>query len=102
MVLIGECDDSKKSRSFFERFHAAVSAAPWLRSGGCARELRRSRDSHFFKSAAASVFEAEAELQDTRLTLVEGFEYISDLFFEKLVGSGVGRRECAAIFDEVS
>ena len=52
---------------------------------------------HFFKSAAASVFEAEAELQDTRLTLVEGFEYIPDLFFEKLVGGGVFELSGASI-----
>ena len=55
-----------------------------------------------FQCAAAAIIKAEAQLEDTSLTTTQGIENAADLFFEELVGGGVGRGEGSLVFDKVA
>src|SRR5690349_6605268 len=56
---------------------------------------------HFFQRAAASVFEAVAQLQHAALALGERAEHGANLLLQQVVRGGVGRGYRLGVLDEV-
>src|SRR5690349_3974124 len=57
---------------------------------------------HLLEGPGTPVLEAEAQLEHAPLAARQGVEHALDLLLEELVRGGLGRRQGAAILDEVA
>src|SRR6266702_6202508 len=57
---------------------------------------------NLFQSAAATIIEAKAQLQNLALTLGQTIEHILHLLFEELIAGCIGGSQCSMVLDKVT